>query len=76
MSENDIKNIFVISNKCEELEIINDNTPHPWLPVVFIFISRKKLNIYKIKYQSLKISEVTINKCYKKLESNEITKLE
>ena len=73
LSENDIKNIFIISNKCEELEIINDNTPPSMAAgCIYLYIKKNKLNIYKNQISEVcKISEVTINKCYKKLESNE-----
>ena len=48
LSENDIKNIFIISNKCEELEIINDNTPPSMAAgCIYLYIKKKKLNIYK-----------------------------
>ena len=73
LSENDIKNIFIISNKCEELGIINDNTPPSMAAgCIYLYIKKNKLDIYKNQIsQVCKISEVTINKCYKKLESNE-----
>ena len=73
LSEKDIENIFLISKKCEELKIINDNTPPSMAAgCIYLYIKKNKINIYKNQISEVcKISEVTINKCYKKLESNE-----
>ena len=39
---------------------------------IYLYIKKNKINIYKNQISEVcKISEVTINKCYKKLESNE-----
>jgi transcription initiation factor TFIIB len=59
-----------ISMKIEKLNIMPENTPHSIAAGVVYFISQYcKLNITKrdVKIVS-EISEVTINKCYKKLE--------
>ena len=70
--QNDINNILILSKLCEKINIIHDNTP-PSMAVgcIFLYIKNKKLNINK-KYISeiCEISEVTINKCYKKLSVN------
>ena len=67
--QNHIDNILTLSKLCEKINIINDNTP-PSMAVgcIFLYIKNKKLNINK-KYisETCEISEVTINKCYKKL---------
>ena len=67
---NHIKNLCKI---CEELKLSNDNTP-PAVASGCIYLYCKKLNINKSKKdisEVCKISEVTINKCFKKLENNE-----
>jgi transcription initiation factor TFIIB len=59
-----------ISMKIEKLNVMPENTPHSIAAGVVYFISQYcKLNITKrdVKIVS-EISEVTINKCYKKLE--------
>lgn len=60
-----------IAKKVEENSIINDNTPHSIAAGIVFFMSQQcNLNITK---QDIKlvcgVSEVTINKCYKKLET-------
>ena len=60
-----------IAKKVEDNSIINDNTPHSIAAGIVFFMSQQcNLNITK---QDIKlvcgVSEVTINKCYKKLET-------
>ena len=60
-----------IARKVETDNIINDNTPHSIAAGIVYFVSQiSNLNITK---QDIKlicgVSEVTINKCYKKLEN-------
>ena len=60
-----------IANKIEQKNIITDNTPHAISAGIIYFVSQVcGLNISK-KDINLKcgVSEVTINKCYKKMES-------
>jgi len=64
---NDVKKICQISI---ENDIISENTP-PSIAAgcIFLFSKKKKLNITKKDISDIcKISEVTINKCTKKLE--------
>jgi len=59
-----------ISKKIEKLDIMPENTPHSIAAGVVYFISQIcKLNISKRDVKNVsEISEVTINKCFKKLE--------
>jgi transcription initiation factor TFIIB len=59
-----------ISMKIEKMNIMPENTPHSIAAGVVYFISQIcKLNITKRDVKNVsEISEVTINKCYKKLE--------
>jgi len=59
-----------ISMKIEKLNIMPENTPHSIAAGVVYFISQFcKLNISKRDVKNVsEISEVTINKCFKKLE--------
>lgn len=60
-----------IANKIEENNIITDNTPHAIAAGIVYFISHVcNLNISKTDIKSIcGVSEVTINKCFKKLEN-------
>jgi transcription initiation factor TFIIB len=60
-----------IANKVEKQNIIMDNTPHAIASGIVFFISQNcNLNISKIDIKQIcGVSEVTINKCYKKLEA-------
>ena len=60
-----------IAKKIEERDIITDNTPHAIAAGIIYFISMIcNLNITKYDiYLKCAISEVTINKCYKKLDA-------
>lgn len=58
---------------CEKLGLSNDNTP-PAMASGCIYLYCKRLNIDKSKKnisEVCKISEVTINKCFKKIENHE-----
>ena len=59
-----------IANKIEENSIIMDNTPHAIAAGIVYFISQTcSLNISKTDIKTIcGVSEVTINKCYKKME--------
>lgn len=59
-----------IAKKIEDQSIINNNTPHAVAAGIVFFISHNcHLNINKIDIKAIcGVSEVTINKCFKKLE--------
>ena len=61
-----------ISHKIEKNNIIPENTPHSIAGGIIYFVSQVcNLNITKLSINNIsKISEVTINKCYKKLEQH------
>lgn len=63
-----------ISMKIEKMDIMPENTPHSIAAGVVYFIAQIcKLNISKRDVKNVsEISEVTINKCYKKLEKYQI----
>ena len=73
LKEEEIKKIRKIAILCEQNKMINDNTPPSMASgCIYLYckISGNKINKKEIS-DVCKISEVTINKCYKKLESNE-----
>jgi transcription initiation factor TFIIIB Brf1 subunit/transcription initiation factor TFIIB len=59
-----------IAIKIEKLNLMPENTPHSIAAGVVYFISQMcKLNVSKKEVKNIsEISEVTINKCFKKLE--------
>jgi transcription initiation factor TFIIB len=66
--------ILNIAEICEDLRLISDNTP-PSMATgsIYLYVRYQELDITKKDISdACKISEVTINKCYKKLEANEI----
>jgi len=65
-----ILSTFVVS-KVEKNEFITDNTPHAVAAGVIFFVSKVcNLNITKMDIKKIcGISEVTINKCFKKLDA-------
>lgn len=78
INEKKIDQINLISTKCKELRLVNDNTPPAMASgCIFIYIKSMNLKITKKEISEVcKISEVTINKCSKKLENiNEIKTL-
>jgi transcription initiation factor TFIIB len=60
-----------IANKLENQNIISDNTPHAIAAGIIYFISQNcNLNISKMDIKQIcGVSEVTINKCFKKMEN-------
>ena len=60
-----------IANKIEKNNIITDNTPHAIAAGIIYFVSQAcKLSVTKTDiYLKCGVSEVTINKCFKKMES-------
>tara|TARA_Y100000389_G_scaffold204694_1_gene258931 strand:+ start:460 stop:1401 length:942 start_codon:yes stop_codon:yes gene_type:complete len=73
IDNNSIKEIKLICEKCMEENIISENTP-PSIAAGCIFYYIKKKSIENITKKNIsdicKISEVTINKCTKKIELN------
>ena len=70
LSDNDITNIKKISENSVKLNLVYENTPPSMAAgCIFLYIKYYKLSILKKEISDIcKISEVTINKCYKKLE--------
>jgi transcription initiation factor TFIIIB Brf1 subunit/transcription initiation factor TFIIB len=60
-----------VSSKLETQNIITDNTPHSIAAGIIYFISQVcELSITKTDIKNVcKVSEVTINKCYKKMDA-------
>jgi len=60
-----------IAKKVEDNNIINDNTPHSIAAGIVYFITQNcNMNITKLDIKVIcGVSEVTINKCFKKLEN-------
>ena len=73
LCENKQKHIGILSKLCEELNLVNDNTPPAMAAgCIYLYIRILKLDIDKKQISEVcKISEVTINKCSKKLEENQ-----
>jgi transcription initiation factor TFIIB len=68
--KNEIKELAKL---CESLDLINDNTPPAMASgCIYLYLKHKDREIDKKQISSIcKISEVTINKCAKKIEANE-----
>jgi transcription initiation factor TFIIB len=60
-----------VANKVEQQNIITDNIPHAIAAGIIYFIaSNCNLNVTKLDIKNISgVSEVTINKCFKKLET-------
>lgn len=73
LSENNIEIIKDISNICKSLNLIYDNTPPAMASgCIYLLLQLKNIDISKkVISENCNISEVTINKCYKKLLDNE-----
>ena len=74
LTKKEIDIVLKISELCQELHLISDNTP-PSMAAGCIYLYIKKRGLDKTKKDIsdvCKISEVTVNKCYKKIEANEI----
>jgi transcription initiation factor TFIIB len=61
-----------LSKLCESLELVNDNTPPAMASgCIYLYLRHNNVQIDKKKISDVcKISEVTINKCSKKIEAN------
>ncbi len=74
LGDTDIDAIHAIASLSDDLGLLNDNTP-PSMSAGCIFLYAKARGKDLTKKQIsvvCNISEVTVNKCYKKLEANEI----
>ena len=73
LNHNDISSINKIVQKCFEFKIDNDNTPPAMAAgCIYLYVKLNNSSISKKEIANVsKISEVTINKCYKKLSENE-----
>lgn len=70
LNDEDIRDIKIIAEKCKEKNIVCENTP-PSMAAGCIYLYLKHKDIRKDKKDLAdvcKISEVTINKCFKKIE--------
>ena len=76
LSEKQASIISGIAEMCEDLRLISDNTPPSMATgCIYLYARQQELEITKKDISDVcKISEVTINKCYKKIEGNEIIK--
>jgi transcription initiation factor TFIIB len=74
ISERDTAYIMRIAELCEDLNLLNDNTPPSMAAgCIYRYVMERDLPLTKTDIKEVtKISEVTINKCYKKLLANEI----
>ena len=72
MNKEDISNIKHISYLSHVYNLINDNTPPSMAAgCIYLYIKEVNYDIHKKTISDVcKISEVTINKCYKKLENH------
>ena len=68
----DILHIKEISHLAQLYNLVNENTPPSMAAgCIYLYIKTNDLDIHKKKISDIcKISEVTINKCYKKLEAH------
>jgi transcription initiation factor TFIIIB Brf1 subunit/transcription initiation factor TFIIB len=59
-----------VTNKVESNNIITDNIPHAIAAGIVYFVAQNcNMNVNKLEIKAVcGVSEVTINKCYKKLE--------
>ena len=66
-----------LSKLCESLSLINDNTPPAMAAgCIYLYLRCSKAEVDKKLISDIcKISEVTVNKCAKKIESNNEIKI-
>ena len=72
LDNEDITNINNLVEKCKYFKIDKDNTPPAMASgCIYLYIKNKKLKISKKDISNIsQISEVTINKCYKKINDD------
>jgi len=65
------KEITKLSKLCETLDLVNDNTPPAMASgCIYLYLKHHKIKIDKKEISDIcRISEVTVNKCSKKIES-------
>ncbi len=70
INEEDINKIKLLSELCDKLNLTDDNTPPSMAAgCIFLYLKTKKIPFDKKNISNVcKISEVTINKCSKKIE--------
>ena len=70
LSQEDITNIKLICDNSEKLKLISENTPPSMAAgCIYLYLKMNNRTIHKKDLSDVcKISEVTVNKCYKKLE--------
>ena len=70
INEEDIQKIKLLSELCDKLNLTDDNTPPSMAAgCIFLYLKTKKIPFDKKNISNVcKISEVTINKCSKKIE--------
>jgi transcription initiation factor TFIIB len=63
-----------IAELCQDLNLVSDNTPPSMASgCIYLYVRTHEIEITKKEIADIcKISEVTVNKCYKKIETNEI----
>ena len=63
-----------IAQICQDLNLVSDNTPPSMASgCIYLYVKDNEMDISKKDIADIcQISEVTVNKCYKKLDSNEI----
>lgn len=71
ISQEDIQQIKLLSELCEKLNLTDDNTPPSMAAgCIFLYVKTKDIPFDKKNISDVcKISEVTINKCSKKIEN-------
>ncbi len=74
LSDKSIDIIIRVSEICQELHLISDNTPPSMAAgCIYMYAKYTETPITKKDISEVcKISEVTVNKCYKKIDTNEV----
>ena len=72
LSQEDITSIKIICDNSESLQLISENTPPSMAAgCIYLYLKMNNRTIHKKELSDVcKISEVTVNKCYKKLETH------
>ncbi len=74
LSQREINIIIRIAEICQEFHLISDNTPPSMAAgCIYMYVKHTDKPISKKSISEVcKISEVTVNKCYKKIDTNEV----
>ena len=72
LSDKEITIIIRVSEICQELQLISDNTPPSMAAgCIYMYVKYTDKQMSKKEISDVcKISEVTVNKCYKKIDTN------